>query len=153
ANATLEPQSDLLLDGRPVAIGAFDDRVYVLQRPPGDAKHLEPGYLENFKADGSRIGGRRQVGFYPDDLAITADGRHVLILTSGGGEGGPHRPLAALSVLSLGMDPESAREVGRVEFDQPGLDPDRLVVSADGRRAAMLPLGSDQPVVIDLTDP
>jgi acyl-phosphate glycerol 3-phosphate acyltransferase len=158
-DATLETRADVDLDGRPVAIGAVDDRVYVLERPPGVAKHLEPGYLETFRADGVRVGGKLRVGFYPDDLAITPDGRHALILTSGRSEGGPHRPLAALSVVALergpGPRPESgtAPVVGRVEFVRPGVEPDRRVVSADGRRAAKLPFGSERPVAIDISTP
>ena len=61
-------------------------------------------------------------------------GGYALVLTSGRAEGDPHRPRPALAVIALGTDSVSHRLAGRLELDDPGADPDRLVLSASGRR-------------------
>ena len=149
----LELYRDIELEGHPVAIWPAEDRLYVLQRPAGDARHVEPGFWETFDFQGRRIGSRYRVGFYPDDLAITPDGRHALVLTSGRAEGDPHRPRPALAVIELGADSSAHRVAGRVEIDHDGWDPDRLALSASGRRALVGMLRKDQAVTIDLADP
>jgi glycerol-3-phosphate acyltransferase PlsY len=135
-----------------VALAAAADRFYVLERPAGDARHVEPGFWETFDLAGRRIGSRYRVGFYPDDLALTPDGRHALVLTSGRAEGDPNKPLPALTVVALGPDASTHRLVGRIALDQPGADPDRLLLAASGRTATMRFIGSDQTVTVDLSD-
>jgi acyl-phosphate glycerol 3-phosphate acyltransferase len=150
---SLEVQRDIKLNGHPVAIQTVEDRLFVLQRPPGDARHLEPGFWETFDFQGRRIGSRYRVGFYPDDLAITPDGRQAIVLTSGRAEGDAHRPAPALAVIALGGDASAHRVVGRIEFDRPGDDPERLALSDSGRWATVALRGSDQSATIDLSDP
>jgi glycerol-3-phosphate acyltransferase PlsY len=149
----LDLHRDIALDGRPVALATAADRLYVLERPSGDAQHLEPGYLETFDLQGAPIGARYPVGFYPDDLAITPDARHALVLTSGRAEGGATRPAPALEVITLEHSDgeESPRVVGRVAFERPGDDPERIVLSDSGRRAAITLPGSRQRATVDLS--
>lgn len=147
ANA-LELVRDIELAGRPVALAAASDRLHVLVRPNNDARHVEEGWRETFDLDGNRIGEKVRVGLYPDDLALTPDGRHALVLTSGRGEGGDHRPRPALTVHDL----ELGKPVGRLDFDQPGDDPARLALSVDGRRAAVSIQGTNAMAWIDLEE-
>jgi glycerol-3-phosphate acyltransferase PlsY len=150
----LDLHADIALEGRPVAVCPAEDRFYVLERPRGDACHLEPGFWETYDFKGRRIGSRFQVGFYPDDLAIMPDRKHALVLTSGSAEGGANKPAPALVVIALGPDAPAHREVGRVAFDRPGADPERLELSESGRQAnvVLVRSGSDQAATIDLTD-
>ena len=142
---------DIELEGRPVAIGTTSDRVYVLARPNNDARHVEEGWWQAFDFAGKPVGPRVLAGFYPDDLAITADGRHALILASGRGEGGDHRPMPSLSVHDLGA-PGGSKLVGRLEFDEKGDDPSRLALADDGRRAAVSIQGSNAVAWVDLAE-
>jgi glycerol-3-phosphate acyltransferase PlsY len=150
---SLDLHRDIPLEGHPVAICPVEDRLYILQRPVGDARHIEPGYWETYDFRGRRLGSRFRVGFYPDDLTITPDGRHALVLTSGNAEGDEGRPRPALAVVALGDDAAAHREVGRVEFDRHGDDPERLALSATGRWAIVGLRGSNQSATIDLSDP
>ena len=52
SQAHLDPAAEIALDGRPVAIAMAGDRLVVLERPPGDDKHLGPGWWETFGLDG-----------------------------------------------------------------------------------------------------
>jgi glycerol-3-phosphate acyltransferase PlsY len=150
---SLELQHDIALEGRPVALWAVEDRLYVLQRPPGDTKHLQPGYWETYDFQGRRIGARQRVGFYPDDLAITPDGRFALVLTSGKAEGEANRPAPALSVYDLKHESGAPREIGRLAFERPDDDPERLALSAKGRWAAVAFRGVERTLTVDLADP
>jgi glycerol-3-phosphate acyltransferase PlsY len=150
---SLELHRDLRLEGHPVAVCTVEDRFYILQRPDGDARHIEPGYWETYDYRGRRIGSRFRVGFYPDDLGITPDGRHAVVLTSGNSEGDAKRPRPALALIALGDDADAHREIGRVEFDRHGDDPERLALSATGRWATVALRGSNQTATIDLSDP
>ena len=147
---TLELVRDIELGGQPVAACAGADRVYVLERPAGDARHVEPGWWEAFDFRGDPIGMRGRAGMYPDDMAVSPDGRHALVLTSGRAEGDPDKPSPALDVFDLETIPP--RSVARIAFDRPGDDPSRLSLSASGRHAAVALLGSDQVAAIDWTD-
>lgn len=151
---TLSLTRDITLDGRPVAIWPTADRFYVLVRPKDDARHIEPGWWETFDFSGRAIGSRVRLDFYPDDLVVSADGSRVLVLTSGRGEGGDHRPQPALSVYRTDADglPGVAPLLGRLEFDRPGDDPAHLALSPDGQRAAVSLQGSNQVAWVDLTD-
>ena len=105
-----------------------------------------------FDFQGGPVGSKVRVGMYPDDLAVTPDGRHALVLTSGRAEGGAHRPAPALDVVALGSKSgsEPPRVVGHVTFEGPGDDPARLTLSATGRRggghaAGLEPGRGDRP--------
>jgi glycerol-3-phosphate acyltransferase PlsY len=150
----LDLHRDIALHGRPVAVAAAADRLHVLERPSGDDQHLEPGFWETFDFQGERIGARHPVGFYPDDLVITPDARHALVLTSGRGEGGATRPAPALEVVALepSEGDNTPRVVGRVAFERPGDDPERILLSDSGRSAAVTLPGSRQRATIDLSD-
>src|SRR5205823_1261030 len=68
ATERLELVRDIELQGRPVAVGASRDRIYVLERPSGDRRHVEPGWCEAFDFGGDPVGSRFLAGMYPDDL-------------------------------------------------------------------------------------
>jgi acyl-phosphate glycerol 3-phosphate acyltransferase len=144
----LELLKDIALEGKPVALASSSDRLFVLVRPNNDARHIEEGWLETFDLQGNSIGTKPRVGLYPDDIAISKDGRHALILTSGRGEGGPHRPLPALTV----RDVESSRIVGQLTFDQPLDDPSRLAISWDGTKGTVSLKGSNAVAWVELID-
>lgn len=146
----LEVARDLKLEGKPVAVWATRDRLYVLERPPGDQRHVKPGWWEAFDFHGEPVGQPVPAGMYPDDFVVTPDDRHALLLTSGKGEGDPERPAPALEVLDLTADP--VRVVGRLEFDRAGDNPARVTLSATGNRAAVTLLGANQMAAVDLTD-
>ena len=148
----LRPVGEIVLEGRPVAVCPTGDRLYVLQRPAGDALHMEEGWWETFDFKGRRLGSKVRVGFYPDDLALTADGRNALVLTSGHGEGDPHRPGPSLEVMSLGDGEEPPRVVARLAFDAPGDNPSRLVLDANGERGAVTFEGTNRVAWLDLKD-
>lgn len=148
----LELAHDLELAGRPVAVCPLRDRVYVLERPPGDERHVQPGWLEAFDLDGQPAGPRRAVGFYPDDLAITPDGRRALVLCSGRAEGSDDRGAPALEVHDLSA-PADAGPIGSLAFDGPRDDPARLSLSTTGAAAAVTLHGSNSVAAVDLSDP
>ena len=60
---SLELLNDLSLDGKPVAVCPTTDRLYVLQRPAGDSRHVEPGWWDAFDFGGEKLGDRVVVGF------------------------------------------------------------------------------------------
>jgi acyl-phosphate glycerol 3-phosphate acyltransferase len=150
---TLEPHRDLELKGKPVAVWPTADRFYVLLRPPGDNRHIEPGWWETFDFHGNSIGNRVRVGYYPDDLALSADGRHAFVVTSGRAEGEPDRPAPALDSYEISEDQGTARPVGRLTFDGKGDDPSRLTLSATGECAVVTLSGSNTVAAVDLFDP
>jgi acyl-phosphate glycerol 3-phosphate acyltransferase len=148
----LERLPDIALGGRPVALAPARDRLYVLQRPEGDARHVEPGYWESFDFRGRPLGTRFLVGFYPDDMALTPDARNAVVLASGRAEGGPDRPAPALLVVDL-QSADGPRVIGRLAFDGPRDDPERVVLSSLGTHAAVTLAGSNQVAAIELGDP
>ena len=149
AQNTLEPLVDLALEGKPVAVWPTGDKIYVLLRPSGDRRHVEPGWWETFDFRGTSVGQKVRVGFYPDDLALSPDGRHAYVLTSGRAEGDSHKPSPALDVFET-ADP--SKPIGHVTFDGAGDDPARLTVSATGRCAAVTLLGSKQVAAVELVE-
>ncbi len=140
------------LEGRPVSIVTLGRRFVVLQRPPGDQKHLEPGWWEMFDEDGKKVGSRHLAGFYPDDLAVSPDGRILFVLSSGRSEGDEKKPLPALDVIAIGPVDGLPRHVSRLTFD-PADDPERLTLSASGRFAAIFLAKSKQMAAVDLSVP
>ncbi|WP_435005411.1 glycerol-3-phosphate 1-O-acyltransferase PlsY [Tundrisphaera lichenicola] len=144
----LELVRDITLGGRPVAVSPTADRLYVLVRPTNDARHVEEGWWETFDFEGNPAGPRIVVGYYPDDMTITPDGRHALVLTSGRGEGDDHRPAPALTVYDLA----TSAMISRLNFDQTGDDLARVALSADGKTAAVSIQGSNAVAWVDLAD-
>jgi len=144
---------DIPLGGRPVALGATADRVYVLVRPNNDARHVEEGWMQALDLEGRPAGPKVPAGFYPDDLALSPDGRLAMVLTSGRGEGGPHRPMPALTVFDLAAAPGPPRVLSRVDLGATGDDPARLALRADGALAAVSFPGSHAVDWVDLADP
>ncbi len=169
------------LEGRPVAIAPWKGSLAVLERPSGDDKHLEPGWWHIFSFDGLPRGPRVPAGYYPDDLAVTPDGRLLLVLSSGRAEGDAKKPLPGLDVFEAtpreksvpGEQSDVPRPIGHVTLVQqsasddgsvvprpighvdlePVDDPERIVVSAAGSRALITLRRSRQAVAIDLSLP
>jgi acyl-phosphate glycerol 3-phosphate acyltransferase len=140
------------LEGRPVGVVTLGSRFVVIQRPAGDAKHLEPGWWEIYDREGKRVGSRQLAGFYPDDLAASSDGHRLFVLSSGRSEGDQNKPLAALDVLEVDPESAAAKRLGHVTFD-PSDDPERLTVSASTRYAAVFLAKSQRTVALDVSDP
>jgi len=152
AQKKLHTIREIELGGRPVAVAALADRFLVLERPPGDERHVQPGWWDAFDRDGNRVGSRHLAGFYPDDMAVAPDGKYLFVISSGRGEGDPKKPLPALEVVALDAEAKEGRIVGRLEFDASD-DLDRLVLAASSRAAAVLLPRSSQTAAIDLTVP
>ena len=148
----LEPVGEAELEGRPVGVAVLGSRFVVLQRPPGDAKHLQPGWWEVFDREGHRVGSRQVTGFYPDDLAASTDGRRLFVLYSGRSEGDPAKPLGALEVLEVDAESAIGRSIGKVSFEAND-DPERLTVSASSRYAAVFLAKSRRTVAVDVSNP
>jgi acyl-phosphate glycerol 3-phosphate acyltransferase len=144
--------ADVRLDGRPVAVWPTSDRLYVLQRPAGDARHLEPGFWRVYTFDGKPIGSRFPVGYDPDDLVVTADERTALVLLSGHAEGESNRPDPSLIAVDL-TGPSGPRIASEHVFDRPGDDPERITLSERQTHAAVVLWGSKQVAGFDLKDP
>jgi glycerol-3-phosphate acyltransferase PlsY len=142
---------DIPVGGRPVALAAGEERIYVLSRPNNDARHVEPGWWEAFDFEGRSVSDRVPVGLYPDDLALTKDGRHLLILTSGRGEGGEHRPAPMLAIHQFAGSAHPLL-LSQLTFEAKGDDPARLAISSDGSTAAVSLQGSNAVAWVDLSD-
>jgi glycerol-3-phosphate acyltransferase PlsY len=140
------------LEGRPVGVVALGSRFAVLQRPAGDAKHLVPGWWEVYDRDGRRVGSRQVAGFYPDDIAASADGRRLFVLCSGRSEGDQKKPLGSLEVLDVDPEKGSSKPMGRISFDAAD-DPERLTISASARYAAVFLAKSRRTVAVDVSEP
>jgi acyl-phosphate glycerol 3-phosphate acyltransferase len=154
SQAHLNPAAEIALDGRPVAIAMAGDRLVVLERPSGDDKHLAPGWWESFGLDGKSSGPRITAGYYPDDLAVTGNGRFLIVLNSGQAEGDKKKPLPGIDVLQLAPDGgvDSPRPIGHLSL-KPEDDADRLFISASGSRVLVTLPKVKQTVAIDLTNP
>ncbi|HMF35105.1 MAG TPA: glycerol-3-phosphate 1-O-acyltransferase PlsY [Isosphaeraceae bacterium] len=152
--AHLDPAAEIALDGRPVAIAMAGDRLVVLERPSGDDKHLAPGWWETFTLDGKSSSPRVPAGYYPDDLAVTPDGRFLIVLNSGQAEGDKQKPLPGIDVFQVTPDSagDSPRPVGHLSLE-PEDDAERLFVSASGSRVLVTLPKVKQAVAMDLTDP
>ncbi len=146
----LSLKKDIKLDGRPVTVATANDRLYVLVRPHGDARHLEEAWWETFDFDGNPIGSKLRIGWDPDDIAFSPDGKLAYVLTSGSAEGETNRPLPALLTFDLTANPP--RPINRVEFDRPKDDPERLILLPN-QKAAISLRGSNTVARLDLADP
>jgi glycerol-3-phosphate acyltransferase PlsY len=152
SSRSLRKVRDLHLDGKPVSIRATTSRLYVLQRPSHDARHLVPGFWRVYDFNGEPIGPRFNVGYDPDDLLLLEGGQVALVLTSGHAEGETNRPDPALKAYDL-SNPASPRLVSTVVFRQKGDNPERLVLSKNATHAAVVLTGSDRIVSLHLADP
>lgn len=146
----LEAVQDIDVEGRAVAISTAKDHFTILVRPHGDARHLEEAWWQSFDLAGNPIGSRARIGWDPDDFAFSEDGKFAYVLTSGKAEGETNRPAPALIVFDLSQG--SPKSVGRVSFDDPKDDPERLVL-LPGHRAAVSLSGSNQVARLDVSDP
>jgi hypothetical protein len=152
SNAKLAMVREVELDGRPVALVTAHDRFIVLERPHGDQRHVEPGWWETFDLLGNRQGSRNLAGLYPDDFALSLDGKLLYVISSGQAEGDPKKPMPAIETFGLELTSGQGRIVSRVEFDLRD-DPARFALSASGRSAAVLLAKTNQTVALDLSDP
>lgn len=141
---------DVKLDGRPVALAWRGESLLALQRPHGDARHVEEGYWDTFDADGRRVGSKVRAGWDPDDLAISRDGRYAIVARSGNAEGEANRPGPELAIFRLG---EVVEPVGSLPFDVAGDDPAAVVLSESGGHAAVVLGGTRCVAAVDLRDP
>lgn len=146
---TLEESRELNLEGMPKAVCPAADRIYVLQRPAGDRRHVEPGWWEAFDFQGERLGERVPVGYYPDDMVLLDDQRHVAVLCSGRAEGDETKPLPALDLYDLD---HPRAPIGQLTFDEPKDDPARLTLSRSGRYLGVTLWGSDVVAGVEITD-
>ena len=151
-HAKLNLLREIELEGRPVALAAVGSRFVVLVSPSNDQRHIEPGWWQSFDLDGNQQGGRNMVGFYPDDLAVTPDGKYLLVVTSGRAEGDDKKPMPALQVLPAELGADTSRPIGRVTFEARD-DPIRLSLSASGKFAAVLLSKTNETLAIDLETP
>jgi acyl-phosphate glycerol 3-phosphate acyltransferase len=140
------------LEGRPVALGTLGDRFVVLESPSGDQRHVEPGWWETFDLDGNRVGGRHLAGFYPDDLAVSHDGKQLFVLSSGCAEGDAKKPLPALDIIAVDIMAQTDRLLGRITFLETD-DPCQLSLSSKAQCAAVLLTKTNQTLAIDLSVP
>jgi glycerol-3-phosphate acyltransferase PlsY len=150
--ATLKQTAEMALEGRPVALTTAGDELVILERPPGDDKHLQSGWWETFGLDGKSRGPRVPAGYYPDDLAVTPDGQFLLVLSSGRAEGDHRKPLPCLDVFKVAPADRSQppSPIGHLDLG-PNDDGDRLVVSDMGTRVLVTLPNAKESVAIDLS--
>ena len=128
------------------------DRFIVLERRTATSDTSNPAGGKTFDLLGNKKGSRKLAGFYPDDLALSLDGKLLYVISSGQAEGDPKKPMPAIETFGLELTSGEGRTVSRVEFD-PGDDPARFALSASGRCAAVLLAKTNQTVAFDLRDP
>jgi acyl-phosphate glycerol 3-phosphate acyltransferase len=149
---SLELMRDVDVEGRAVAVWPLHDRFLALIRPGGDARHVEAAWLQAIDFDGKKLGSKFRVGFDPDDLAVTSDGLWAFVLLSGRAEGESNRPAPELISVDL-SEPTQPRIVGRLTFDRPEDNPERIQLSRSDQKAAVSLFGSNQIAAIDLAEP
>ena len=149
---------DLKLDGKPVALAGVvgadhaGETLLVLQRPSGDARHVEEAWLDRFDPSGQPLGSRSRLGFDPDDLAILPDRNLALVLRSGRAEGEANRPPPSLLLLDV-VPSGNPFPRGAVRFDDANDDPERVAVSDDNQTAVVTLRGSREIARVNLGDP
>jgi glycerol-3-phosphate acyltransferase PlsY len=150
------------LQGRPVGLTALGDRIVVLQRPPGDDRHIKPGFFEVFDRDGARVAGPVDVGWDPDQIRIVErDGKsYALILLSGSAEGESNRPAPSLIVASFDRAAAKFEQLSQVNFEADGEDPLHFFLVVETREGktdsarALVCFGRKPGAVwVDWTDP
>ena len=123
-------EHDLELAGRPVAIRRGFGRFFILQRPAGDARHLEPAFWESCDLAGNLGETRTPVGFDPDDLVFWEGAHLAFVLLSGHAEGETNRPVPSLKVFDM-KDSSQPIELFEHFFDQERDDPRRVVLQVE----------------------
>ncbi len=150
----LVPRWDRKLRGKPVAVcaGAGAGALWTLQRPAGDARHLEPGFLQRLDVSGNEIGAAIPVGFDPDDFLLLPDQNVAVILLSGNREGETNRPDPSLLFLDV-SDPNAPRTLAELTLGvDAGDDPTRLAISERATHLAVLTF-KGQLIGVDLRAP
>lgn len=157
--------STIELQGRPQRITPFKDKIVIVQRPPGDDRHIKPGFFEVFDNSGKRVAGPIDIGWDPDEIALVErDGKfYGLILLSGHAEGEDNRPAPCLNIVEIDPKTFQIQEVGKIEFNDPkfkGEDPLRILNSKivnDGKPdeySAWIAFGTKAGLrKVDWTDP
>jgi glycerol-3-phosphate acyltransferase PlsY len=128
---------DLKTRGKPVALRTLGNQLFVLQRPSGDARHLEPAFWQRYSEAGIPIGDPWPLGFDPDDFVLLASGTRAVVLLSGNCEGETNRPGPSILVVDI-TEPEQPRIVTTLPLDLENDDPRRLLVSQNGSHLAVL---------------
>lgn len=123
-------EHDLELAGRPVAIRHGFERFFILERPAGDARHLEPAFWESCDPAGNLDKTRTPIGYDPDDLVFWEDAHLAFVLLSGRAEGETNRPPPSLKVLDM-RDRSRPVELFEHFFDQEKDDPRRVVLRVE----------------------
>ncbi len=129
------------LQGRPVGLTSLGDKIVVLQRPPGDDRHVKPGFYEVFDRDGKRVGEPVEVGWEPDQIEfVERDGKtYALILYSGAAEGESNRGAPSLMVAVFDREKLTFEKLSHVDFETDGEDPLHfvpLIETVDGKSTA-----------------
>lgn len=132
ASAVPTPLAELELQGRPQRLAAYRDKIVVVERPPGDDRHIKPAFIEVFQADGRRLAGPVDIGWDADDMTLTErDGRlYGLILLSGNAEGEDNRPNPSVKIVEIDPDRFTLKELADSEIPESKIknqDPLRIV--------------------------
>ncbi len=141
---------EIELEGRPLAVAAWDGGFVVLAQPGGDRRHVEQGWWQVYDREGNPKGGRQATGFYPRDLAVSPDGARLMVVCAGRAAGDTKKPLPSFEILEPVVGTEAVRVLGRVEWDG-DLEPFRLVLSYDGSGALVVMSAAGVSLALDLT--
>jgi glycerol-3-phosphate acyltransferase PlsY len=129
---------DWKLGGKPVAVREVGDELIVLQRPSGDARHLEPGFWQRYDLNGEPRGEPFRTGYDPDDFVFLDHAPIALVLVSGNREGETNRPDPEVLVVDV-TQLSQPRTLGRVALEIGAYDdPARLLLSRNHTHAGVL---------------
>lgn len=151
ADLGMRTVADIKTRGKPMALAEYDGQLYVLQRPSGDARHLESAFWQRYSSTGEPIGRAFDVGYDADDFAIDPVGKRAIVLLSGNAEGETNRPDSSLAGVDLST-PDAPRMAWSLPLNLGADDPTRLTMSAHATHAAVL-THDGTLVGIDLSDP
>lgn len=142
---------DKKLRGKPMAVREFEGVLWVLQRPIGDSRHLEPAFWQRIDFQGNDVGAPFPVGYDPDDFVIVPEKRLAIVLLSGNSEGETNRPPASLMLFDI-TNPDEPRPHSEIPLSLADDDPTGLIVS---RRASHLGVQTYRGVLVgfDLSAP
>ena len=147
----LQKVIDRKLPGKPVALAETPRGLLVLQRPAGDDRHIMPGFCQLISIKGEPIGDSWPVGYDPDDLVVSAHGKHAYVLLSGNAEGESNRPDPELVTFELSQN-QSPIAISNIRLGGPTTDPLRIYLSARQTHAAVLARDGNLHA-IDLSNP
>jgi glycerol-3-phosphate acyltransferase PlsY len=140
------------IDGRPVGLFADGRMVFVLQRPWGDARHLEPGFLQRIDSRTGELGRRMNVGWDPDDAAVLPGGKRFAVALSGCAEGETNRPKPSLRLYQIVAGQDRLERLSELTFDGAGDDPERVAIAESGTAAVVTLRGSNEAAAIEIGD-